>query len=162
MAKKPNKRPDGKQKHEVPRQPFAELPPSLQIKKVGRPSKYDPTFCELVLDLGAKGKSKAQMASALGVDRSTLDDWIKTRAEFRVAIAHARDLALAWWEDLGQMNVCRKGFNAQGYAFQMTNRFPADYRNKQEVSGDPERPMIAKIVRTIVDPKGKVYPMPGR
>ena len=38
------------------------------------------------------------------------------------------DLAVAWWEDLGQLNITRPGFNATAYIFQMVNRFRDDYR----------------------------------
>jgi hypothetical protein len=153
MAGKPKKpkRPAEKGKA-APKQPFAQLPPSLDIRKVGRPSKYDPSFCDLVIELGAQGKSKAQLAASIGVSRETVDLWAKVHPEFSDSLKWAKDLALAWWEDLGQMNICRVGFNATGFIFQMKNRFKDDYKDRHEVSGDPERPLVTKIVRTIVDP----------
>jgi Homeodomain-like domain-containing protein len=152
MARKPNKKGRGGKD----KQPFAQLPASLDIRKVGRPSKYDPSFCDLVIELGAQGKSKAQIAAALGVHRETVNIWTKAHPEFSDAIKGAQDLALAWWETVGQMNMCRQGFNATAFIFQMKNRFPADYKEKHEISGDPERPIVTRIVRTIVDPVASV------
>jgi hypothetical protein len=146
MAEKPNKR------KAAPKQPFASLPPSLDIRKVGRPSKYDPSFCDLVIELGAQGKSKTQIAANLGIDRDTLAEWAKTHVEFSGAVKRAQQLAQAWWEDLGQMNMTRKGFNQVAFIFQMKNRFHDDYKDKHEISGDPDRPLVTRIVRTIVDP----------
>jgi hypothetical protein len=113
------------------KQPFAVLPPSLDIRKIGRPSKYDPSFCELVLDLGSEGKSRAQIAAAIGVDRDTLREWAKQYPEFSVAIKGAKELELAWWENAGQINMTRQGFNATAFIFQMKNRFREDYRDTQ-------------------------------
>ena len=99
-----------REQHEQP--PRAELPPTLDIKRIGRPSKYDASYCELVLELGAKGKSKAQIAAAIGVSRPTIDAWCEQHPEFLDAIKRARDLALAWWEDLGQESMTKPGFGA--------------------------------------------------
>lgn len=129
-------------KTESAKQPFAELPPSLDIRKVGRPSKYDPSFCDLILDLGAEGKSKAQIAAALGVNRDTLNEWCKQHADFSVAIKGAADLALAWWENAGQTNMTRQGFNATAFIFQMKNRFRDDYRDASEVTGKDGKDLI--------------------
>jgi hypothetical protein len=100
-------------------------------RKVGRPSKYDPRFCELVLDLGAKGKSKAQMAATIGIDRGTLNEWVDVHPEFSRAINAALDLSLARWETIGQEHMLRPGFNATAFIFQMKNRFREDYRDLQ-------------------------------
>jgi hypothetical protein len=127
--KKPKKTP-------APKQPFAELPPSLDIRKLGRPSKYDPSYCELVLELGATGKSRAQIAASIGVDRDTLKEWVKVHPEFSAALKAAKDLELAWWENAGQVNMTRQGFNSVAYIFQMKNRFRDDYSEKVDVRHD--------------------------
>jgi DNA-binding XRE family transcriptional regulator len=132
MAKAPKK----PKKTPAPRQPFAELPPALDIKKLGRPTTYDESFCELVLELGAAGKSKAQMAASIGVARKTMTEWEKVHPEFGNAVKAAQDLALSWWEDAGQRNMTRMGFNATAYIFQMKNRFRADYSEKVDVRHD--------------------------
>jgi hypothetical protein len=102
--------------------------------KVGRPSLYKAEFCQLVIELGAKGKSKAQMARDIGVCRQTLENWIRERPEFLDAITHALDYALAWWEDQGQAALfLGHKFNDRAWSFQIRNRFPKDYRDSREL-----------------------------
>lgn len=100
--------------------------------KLGRPSKYDPALCEKVRDLGSKGKSKAQIAAALGISRQTLDTWAALHPDFLDAVKDAHDAALAWWEDQGQDGLSADKFNATAFIFQMKNRFRSDYRDKQD------------------------------
>jgi hypothetical protein len=107
----------------------------IMTNKIGRPSKYDPEFCERVIALGREGKSKAQMAADLDISRDTLDQWIKIHPEFSDAIARARDAAMAWWEEQGAKGMwAGKGFNAQAWSRSMAARFPDDYREKTDLN----------------------------
>lgn len=99
----------------------------------GRPSEYNPDYCEKVIELGKEGKSKAQMAATLGVCRQTLDNWCDAHEEFLDAVNQAREFALVWWEDLGQKMVKENTGNATMFIFQTKNRFPNDYRDKREI-----------------------------
>ena len=103
--------------------------------KMGRPSKYEPAFCAKVIDLGREGASKAEMAYALGVARSTFDLWEQQHPEFSEAVKTAVDLAQGWWESQGRKAVFGgvPNFNATAFIFTMKNRFPSDWRDKQEV-----------------------------
>ena len=100
---------------------------------VGRPSEYDPKYCDEVIELGREGKSKAQIAASIGVCRQTLDNWCNAHKEFMDAVNQARELALVWWEDLGQEMVREGTGNATMFIFQTKNRFPDDYRDKREI-----------------------------
>lgn len=100
--------------------------------KVGRPTNYDPAYCEQVIELGAKGKSRAQMAAHIGCSRQTMSEWEAKHPEFADATTRARDLALAWWEQAGQVGMFMKGFNANAFSLQIRNRFPEDYRDKKD------------------------------
>lgn len=106
---------------------------SAEPKGRGRPTKYDQSFCARVIDLGAQGKSKAQIAADLCVTRETVDIWAKTHRDFSDAIKAAYDLSLAWWENAGQFNMTRQGFNATAFIFQMKNRFRDDYKDASVV-----------------------------
>lgn len=107
----------------------------------GRPTDYRPEYCERAIELGRLGKSKAQIAAEFDVSRQTLDNWIDAHPEFLDAMARARDLALAWWEDQGQGGIHLGGqFNANLWSRSMAARFPDDYTErkhlKQEHSGE--------------------------
>lgn len=118
--KKPEPRDDRKETK-------GELPPSLDIKKLGRPTDYDPEYCDLVLQMGAEGKSRTQICAGLGIGKTTAQRWEAKYDEFRVALSEAKDLAQAWWEDLGQRNVLNSDLNNTVYVFSMKNRFRDDY-----------------------------------
>ena len=105
-------------------------------KPVGRPSKYDESFCDQVIDLGKQGLSITQIACELDIHKDTLYDWKKTKPEFSDAIKKARDYAQGFWENA--LRTAALGMNPEGVTpnptlmiFQMKNRFPDEWREKQ-------------------------------
>jgi len=104
---------------------------------MARPTEYREEFCGRVIEMGRKGKSKAQIAAGLDVSRQTLDNWAAVHPEFLDAVKAARDLALAWWEDQGQTGLTAEKFNATAFIFQVKNRFRDDYadRTAHELTG---------------------------
>jgi len=102
----------------------------------GRPSKYNPKFCDDVLKLGEAGKSRTQIATFLRISRQTLLNWEEAYPEFLDAMSMASQFAQSWWEDQGQIGISDKSFNGHVYSFQMKNRFRADYTEKVEVKHD--------------------------
>jgi len=111
-----------------------EEPTEVTNNPVGRPTVYREPFCEVVVECGKKGFSKAMMAAELDVVRSTLDEWCKEHTEFSDAMQRARELSLAWWESQGMSGIWGgKEFNAQAYRLQICNRFPADYRPEASI-----------------------------
>jgi len=122
---------------------------------MARPSKYDPAFCEKIVAMGKLGKSKAQIASELGVVRNTLDNWVIDHPELGVALHEAQEYALAWWENMAQAVMIEPvpGWNATSFIFQMKNRFRSDYRDKIETNTIHQGEVaITGIERIIVDP----------
>ena len=119
--------------------------------KVGRPTKYMAEMCEQVIELGKLGKSRTQMAAALGVLTETMGLWGKAHPEFSDALKRANEFSQAWWEDMGQAGLgMGKDFNATAFIFQMKNRFRADYTDvhKLEHSGDEAFLSIMKTIST--------------
>lgn len=118
----------------------------------GRPSKYDPAFCEVVLATGAEGKTLAGMADALDIDRGTLNEWREAHPEFSRAVKRALEKAQAWWEEQGRVSTfgATEGFNATSYIFQMKNRFRDEWNDttKTEHSGGLK---IEGVQMTFVD-----------
>ena len=105
-------------------------------KPVGRPSKYDESFCDQVIDLGKQGLSITQIAFELDIHKDTLYDWKKTKPEFSDAIKKARDYAQGFWENA--LRTAALGMNPEGVTpnptlmiFQMKNRFQDEWREKQ-------------------------------
>lgn len=100
----------------------------------GRPSAYDPAFCDEVVALGKLGKSKAQMAAAFDVSRQTIDNWAVANEEFLEALSRAEAHAQAFWEDKGETNIDKPGFNAAIWKKTMEARFRDDYTERREVN----------------------------
>lgn len=118
----------------------------------GRPTKYKPEFCDVVIASGREGKTLAEMAADLDVGRAAINDWIEKYPEFSCAIKEGLELAQAWWENNGRVATFGgfPGYNATSYIFQMKNRFKEDWRDKQEVDNtlsmsDPMAEMFAQI-----------------
>ena len=126
-------------------------------RPVGRPTSYDPSFCELAISLGKLGKSKAQIAGAIGVSRQTVDNWAAEHSEFLDALTHAYDLALMWWEDQGQAGLWMtpegERINHSLWAKSMSCRFPNDYRDstKTELTGADGAPLLTAIQVSFVE-----------
>jgi hypothetical protein len=118
----------------------------------GRPTDYRPEYCALAVELGAKGKSLAQIGAACGVARITLRQWADKHPEFAAAIARARDLALAWWEEQAHLGMWESPegarLNPQLWSRSMAARFPDDYREskKTELTGADGGPIKTQAV----------------
>lgn len=99
----------------------------------GRPTKYDPAFCDRVIELGRQGASKAEMALELDIAMSTFDVWQNERADFSEAVKRAVELSRGWWEKKGRIHTFdSKDFNPTSYIFQMKNRFSDHWKDKRE------------------------------
>jgi hypothetical protein len=105
----------------------------------GRPTKYDPAFCDKVIELAATGASKAEIALDLDIAYSTFDVWQNEIPEFSEAVKRAERISQGWWEKQGRIATFGgvEGFNSTSFIFNMKNRFKQDWRDKveQEHSG---------------------------
>ena len=112
------------------RKPTSRQPATTTSRKPR--SKYDPSMCDRVIELGRKGKSKTQMAARLEIARSTFDRYLEEHEEFREAYELADTHSQALWEQIG-MGGLAKGhlFNDRAWQFQVRNRWPASYRDKE-------------------------------
>lgn len=121
---------------------------------MGRPSDYDPSLCDVVIQCGRDGFSKAEIAATLDCCRQTLENWAAAHPEFLDALHRAHELSLAWWEGKARTNLATTGFQAGLWKQAMSGRFPSEpYRERQELSG-PNGGSIKyeKVERVIVDP----------
>lgn len=122
----------------------------------GRPSLYDPSYCNTVIDLGRLGKSQVQIACALDVDPASLRRWADEHEEFRLALTRAKAEEQNWWEQKGQDGLTADKFNSAVWAKSMSARFRDDYteRRQNEHSGPNGGPVpFAMIEMVPVQPK---------
>jgi len=125
-------------------------------RPVGRPSLYDPKYCEEVIALGKLGKSVEQIASRLGFSLRTMYQWKEQHQEFLHALEEAKEHEQAWWEDQADayMVETKEGpkLNSAIWSRSMAARFPKKYREstKTEITGADGAPLISGIQVTFV------------
>ena len=122
------------------------------MAKMGRPTKYKPEFCDLIIEVGAEGGWLSEMAEACDVHRSTMDEWAETHADFSEALTRAKQKAQAWFEREGRIGLTADKFNSALWAKQMSARHRDEYTERQEVKHGGAIG-ITKIVTEIVDPE---------
>lgn len=128
----------------------------------GRPSKYKPEYCDLVVEHGAEGCSPEEISAKIGVPRRTMQSWAEQHPEFSAALERAKELEHAWWEGVGKRALFADKFQQQVWAKSMQARFRDKYTEKQQVehsgpNGAPLPPMqiivngaVPKIDESIV------------
>ena len=99
----------------------------------GRPSTYDPKYCEEVIELGRLGKSPESIAATIGVPRLTMYSWCEAHPEFSAAIKRAKDLEQLWWEEAGQSALFADKFQQLVWSKSMAARFRDKYTEKQQI-----------------------------
>jgi hypothetical protein len=128
-------------------------------KPVGRPTLYDPAYCDEVRKLGALGKSVEQISTYLGVSLRVLYDWRDKYVDFLHALDDAKISEQTWWEDQAQAymleNKDSPRLNASIWSRSMAARFPKKYREsvKQEITGENGTPLLTAIQVSFVTPK---------
>lgn len=133
----------------------------VQKRPVGRPSLYDPAYCEKVIELGKLGKSTEAIGAMLGVGTATLYRWRDEHSEFREALDLAKDFELYWWEEQAQSYMVENKesdrLNASLWSRSMAARFPKKYREsvKQEITGADGAPLLTGIQVTFVKPENE-------
>ena len=127
-------------------------------RPVGRPSLYDPKYCEEVIALGKIGKSVEAIGAILGVGTKTLYNWRDQHEDFLHALDMAKEFELQWWEDIAQTHMIENKesdkINATIWSRSMAARFPKKYREqvKQEITGADGAPLLSGIQVSFVKP----------
>jgi hypothetical protein len=101
---------------------------------VGRPSKYDPKFCDTVIEVGEYGGWLSEMAEACDVCRATMDVWAEAHPEFLEALTRAKQKAQAWFEAQGRLGLTAERFNSALWAKQMSARHRTEYSDKLDMN----------------------------
>lgn len=116
---------------------------------IGRPSKYEPRFCDLVIELGNQGASIDEMAFECGVCDNTLRNWAESHGDFLNALTRAKLASLVWWEKKGRAGMEKSSQEFQGniWSRNMSARFPDKWREIKgaEISGKNGEPIKQEI-----------------
>ena len=117
----------------------------------GRPTKYDPAYCEAMVAFCQDGSSLSSFAANIGVARSSLTKWCEEHEEFSLALKVAKTAVAAWYDQTARKVAVNGGGNAALCIFGLKNFDDGDFRDKIETqhSGGIA---IEKVVREIVRP----------
>lgn len=98
----------------------------------GRPSKYDPSYCDLVVKVMGEGLSLTAFAGRIGVDRSTIDEWRNTFPEFSLACRIGQAKRTEFLET-GMLKPDMPGPAVNARRFALANAAPEEWREKQQL-----------------------------
>lgn len=107
---------------------------NLPARPVGRPSSYDPKFCDEIEQFMRAGFSMTAFAGHIGVARATLNNWMAEHPEFLEAVSRGKSARLLHWEEAA-IRVAKRG-GGPGTAtiimFGLKNMAPEEYSDTQK------------------------------
>jgi DNA-binding XRE family transcriptional regulator len=107
----------------------------VEKRPVGRPTKYDPAFCQRVIDFMAQGFSKEAVAGELHIHKETLYEWEKAHKDFSDSLKQGVELSRKFWEKIALDHLTHtakgKQLNSTVWIFNMKNRFA--WSDKKEI-----------------------------
>lgn len=119
----------------------------------GRPSKYDPAYCEQLVQHMAGGASLTSFAAEIDVARDTITEWASVHPEFSVAVKRGKAKCAAWWEKRGRSIAESGGGPGAGtlVMFGLKNMGADDWSDASKIDhtnsdGSLKQPTIVRIV----------------
>lgn len=113
---------------------------SFQAKHPGgRPSKYKPEYCDMVVADGKLGFSLTAFAASIDVDRDTITEWVSVHPQFSLACKQHKAHRTRLWEEK-HVKIADEG-GGQGSAaaviFALKNVAPDEWqeRSRTEFTG---------------------------
>ena len=102
-------------------------------RPIGRPTKYKPEYCDMLVKHMAEGASMTSFAAEIDVSRETISEWSRVHPEFSVAVKKGKAKCAAWWERLGRTGAMGGDVNPTLVIFGLKNMAADDWRDKQEL-----------------------------
>jgi hypothetical protein len=121
--------------------------------KMGRPTKYEPIFCEMLIDHMSRGYSYESFAGKISTVRATLYNWEQIHSDFLDAKNVGVEKNLLFWEEQGIEGmhnqtikdedgmVVTKSINATVWIFNMKNRHKWRDKSEAEIAEEKDRPL---------------------
>ena len=106
------------------------MPKPRKPVTTGRPSTYDPAYCDQIVDYLSNGYSVTAFAGSIGVARSTVYKWADEHPLFSDALKTGQAKSSIWWEDCLREIVIGGEGNATAAIFGLKNRSADEWREK--------------------------------
>lgn len=98
----------------------------------GRPTLYDPAYCDVAEAFLADGYSVAALAGHLRVCVTTVKNWVITHPDFAASVKVGQAGAVYWWEKANRNLAMTGEGNATACVFGLKNRASDEWRDKIE------------------------------
>ena len=121
----------------------------------GRPTAYDPKYCDEIVEIMSQGYSVTGFAGKIGGARKTGYNWAEEHPEFLHALKTAQAAAGVWWEDQLRNIVSGGEGNATAAIFGLKNRSADEWRDKREhdhASSDGSMTPVHTVVKLVAKP----------
>jgi len=135
-------------------EPVPEVKLILEKKKRGRPTLYQESFCDRIIELMGRGWSISAVCAEIGVSRDMIWEWDKKYPDCSWALLTGKELSQKWWETLA-MHVAQ-GTVGEGRTpnpgmimFMMARRFPDYYQKKEAALESEASGNRADVIRTL-------------
>lgn len=137
---------------------------------MGRPSKYQPEYCEMLVSHMEQGYSFEAFAALVSVDKVTLYSWAEKNPEFLYAKNIGTEKCRYFWERLGIAGASGllETFSVGCWIFNMKNRFRAEWQDKIElpissesvikIAYDHSKPLLSKEAANVIDIESEDVP----
>lgn len=108
---------------------------------LGRPTLYDPKFCEMLVEHMSKGFSYESFAGVVSVSLDTLYNWEHLNPDFSEAKKIAVNKCRIFWEQTGIHGAWGgKAFQPAVWIFQMKNKFK--WTDRVEIESDSLKAIV--------------------
>ena len=99
------------------------------LQKRGRPVKFKPETCQILIDVFENGGHIAHFCREVGICEKTFYNWVRDHEEIAQAYSTAKTISKAFYEDIGLRGMMGKikGFNFNSWAMIMNNKFKDEY-----------------------------------
>lgn len=103
---------------------------SEEPRPVGRPSDYDPAYCDAVIDFMSKGYSLTAFAGSIRKARSTMNEWMGAHPDFSEAVKIGQSARTRCLEET--LIAGETGPKVTAHIFALKNAAPEEWRDKHE------------------------------
>jgi transposase len=98
----------------------------------GRPTKYRPEYCQMLIDHMSEGYSFKSFAARVYCNEDTVAEWAKVHKDFSDAKTIGRALERFIWEKLHLRCAATGEGNMTGIVWAQKNKWPEEYKDKNE------------------------------
>lgn len=122
---------------------------------MGRPTKYDPGYCDELVAFMAQGYSMTAFAAQIGVDRDTITEWGNVHDEFSLAIKKGKAACASWWESVNRNNAMTGDGNATSCIFGLKNMAADDWSDRKSIDHTSSDDSLSSNVTVYMPDNGR-------